>query len=62
MEMNRFELIMAIVDAWAEHGAGWDCRAEAEAEVVFILGNEEFEGWTDERIAESAIDAWLIAE
>ena len=62
MEMNRFELIMAIVDAWAEHGAGWDCRGEAEAEVAFILGDARFADWGDERIAESAINAWMEAE
>jgi hypothetical protein len=59
---DRFELIMAMVDAWADHHAGWDCRDEAVAEVTFILGDEKYADWTDERIAESAIDAWLIAE
>ena len=64
MEMNRFELIMALVDAWAEDNAGWDCRNEAEAEVHYILNNrsEEFGHWTDEYIAEAAIDAWMAAE
>ena len=59
---SRFDNIMAMVDAWAENYAGWDCRYEAEAEMAFILGDEEYADWTDERIAESAIDAWMVAE
>lgn len=61
---DRFELIMAMVDAWAKDNAGWDCRNEAEAEVHYILNtrSEEFGHWTDEQIAESAIAAWQIAE
>jgi len=62
MEMNRFELIMDMVDAWAEHGAGWDCRDEAIAEVNFILNDPRFAGVSDEEIAEHAIDAWMAAE
>ena len=59
---DRFELIMAMVDAWAEIHHGWDCRVEAEAEVAFILGDEEYADWTDKRIAEPAIAAWMAAE
>lgn len=59
---DRFELIMAMVDAWAKDCAGWDCRDEAEAQVTFILGDEKYADWTDELIAESAIDAWVLAE
>ena len=59
---NRFEQIMAMVDAWADHHAGWDCRDEAEAEVAFILGDDRFAGVDDEWIAESAINAWMAAE
>jgi len=63
MEMNRFELIMAIVDAWAEHGAGWDCRDEAVSEVRSILDQPyDAAQMTDEEIAEQAINAWLAAE
>ena len=60
--LNRYNDIMARVDAWAENHAGYDCRYEAEAEVAFILGDGEYADWTDERIAESAINAWLVAE
>ena len=59
---DRFEQIMAMVDAWAENHAGWDCRDEAKAEVAFILGDDRFAGVDDEWIAESAIDAWMAAE
>ena len=59
---NRFKQIMAMVDAWAEENSGWDCRAEAVAEVAFTLGDEEYADWTDEQIAESAINAWMAAE
>jgi hypothetical protein len=63
MEMNRFELIMVIVDAWAEHGAGWDCRDEAVYEVRSILDQAYYAAqMTDEEIAEQAINAWLAAE
>ncbi len=67
MEMNRFDLIMARVDAWASEGAGWDCRAEAVAEVNWCLGIDLPE-WasvsemTDEEIAQEAIAAWQAAE
>jgi hypothetical protein len=60
--LNRYNDIMARVDAWAENHEGYDCRGEAEAEVYFVLGNEEYADWTDDRIAEAAINAWLIAE
>ena len=59
---NRFNNIMALVDAWAEENAGWDCRAEAEAEVAFILKNEEYADWTDEMVADAGIAAWEFAE
>ena len=59
---DRFNAIMAMVDAWADHHAGWDCRDEAEAEVAFILGDDRFAGVNDEWIAESAINAWMEAE
>ena len=59
---NRFEQIMAMVDAWADHHAGWDCRDEAEAEVAFLLGREVGAYITDKQIAESAINAWMAAE
>ena len=59
---NRFELIMAMVDAWAENHAGWDCRDEAKAEVAFILGHKVGAYITDKQIAESAINAWMAAE
>jgi hypothetical protein len=63
MEMNRFELIMAIVDAWAEHGAGWDCRYAAEAEVRYILDQPyDAAQMTDDEIARDAINAWQEAE
>ena len=60
--LNRYNDIMALVDAWADDHAGYDCRCEAEAEVAFILGHEGYADWTDKRIAESAINAWLVAE
>lgn len=62
MEMNRFDSIMARVDAWAEEGAGWDCRMDAEAEVSFMLDHREYRYWSDDRIVEEAIAAWLMAE
>jgi hypothetical protein len=67
MEMNRFELIMALVDAWAKDNAGWDCRDEAEGEVRWCLGID-LPSWasvsemTNQEIAESAIAAWENAE
>lgn len=63
MEYNdiRFFEIMALVDAWAEDNAGWDCRDEAVAEVNFLL-NDPLGNMSDDEIAEAAIDAWLAAE
>lgn len=58
---------MALVDTWAEEGAGWDCRDEAVAEVRWLLGIERPD-WasvsemSDEEIADSAINAWRAAE
>ena len=62
MNTDRFAAIMALVDAWAEDNSGWDCRCEAEAEVAFVLENEEYADWTDERVADAGIAAWEIAE
>ena len=59
---DRFNEIMALVDAWAEEHAGWDCRCEAEAEVAFVLENEEYAAWTDEMVADAGIAAWELAE
>jgi hypothetical protein len=53
---------MTLVDAWAAEFAGCDCRAEAEAEVRFILGETEYDNWSDELIADAAIAAWEMAE
>ena len=63
-ENDRFTAIMTLVDAWAAEFAGWDCRAEAECEVHYILNarSEEFGDWSDEQIADAAIDAWEMAE
>ena len=60
MEMNRFDLIMARVDAWAANHDGWDCRADASAELDFCL--EAYPDWSDDRLLDAAIDAWLLAE
>ena len=64
MKNDRFAAIMSLVDAWAAKFAGCDCRAEAEAEVHYILNSppEEFGDWSDEMIADAAIDAWEMAE
>ena len=59
---NRFNEIMALVDAWAEEHAGWDCRGDAEAEVTFILGNDLYADWPDEMVADAGIAAWELAE
>ena len=55
-------MIMNRVDAWADENAGWDCRAEAEAEVNFILNSAEYDNWDDDRIVEAAIRVWEEAE
>jgi hypothetical protein len=60
--LNRYNDIMALVDAWAEDHAGWDCRGEAEEEVTFILGGDEYADWTDEMVADAGIAAWELAE
>ena len=62
MEMNRFDSIMARVDAWAAENAGWDCRAEAVAEAEYILSHPVLCAWDEDRIVESAIYAWQCAE
>ena len=59
---SRFDSIMARVDAWADEYAGWDCRAEAEAEVLFTLADPDCYGWSDEEHADNAILAWSMAE
>jgi hypothetical protein len=62
--LTRFNEIMALVDAWAEENAGWDCREEAEQEVHYILNarTEEFGDWTNEMVADAGIAAWEVAE
>jgi len=62
--LTRFNEIMALVDAWAEESSGWDCRAEAEAEVRYILNGptEEFGDWTNEMVADAGIAAWEMAQ
>jgi len=52
---------MAEVDAWAETGAGYDCRDTAIEEVNFLLERGDY-FFTDEQIVDCAIDAWLEAE
>ena len=61
---DRFNEIMALVDAWAEENAGWDCRGDAEDEVRYILNGptEEFGDWTNEMVADAGIAAWGWAE
>lgn len=59
---DRFESIMAGVDAWANENAGWNCRSESEDEVRFMLENSEYADWSDERIVEAGIAAWMCAE
>lgn len=58
----RFDRLMARVDAWAEDNAGWDCRADAAAEVRWRVEKAEYADWDDDRIVESACAAWLEAE
>ena len=57
---DRYTAIMARVDAWAVEEAGWDCREDAEADVMFCL--YECVGLSDDEIVESAIAAWCMAE
>jgi hypothetical protein len=57
-ENDRFTAIMTLFDAWAAEFAGWDCRVEAECEVRFILGEAEYDNWSDEMIVDAAIAAW----
>ena len=59
---KRFNRIMKIVDDWADEYAGWDCREEAVEDVRYILSNDEYKDWSDERIANDAIKAWEMAE
>lgn len=58
----RFDEIMAEVDKWAEDNAVWDCREEAVADVMLMLEDEEYKGWSNDKIVESAIQAWKMAE
>jgi hypothetical protein len=60
MEKNRFELIMARVDAWADENSGWDCRDDAVNELAFCL--KEYPDWSDEQLLDTAIAAWEMAE
>lgn len=60
--LNRFNRIMARVDEWAVDNTGWDCRADAVAEVEFILNDDNFRHLTDDEIFDEACAAWLIAE
>ena len=60
--LNRYNDIMALVDAWAENHEGLDLRHEAELEVEFILSHPDYAHYDDEEIARSAIGAWEIAE
>ena len=59
---TRFDSIMARVDAWAEENAGWDCRVDAVADVMFCLTEVECSDMTDDEIVESACAAWSMAE
>ena len=59
---DRFASVMAVVDAWALDCAGCDCRAEAEAEVLYTLADPACSGWADWEHAENAINAWVAAE
>jgi hypothetical protein len=59
---DRFNLIMARVDEWAEVNTGWDCREEAVAEVEYLLSQYEYSNMTDDQIFDDACAAWLIAE
>ncbi len=60
---DRFTSIMSRVDAWAAESAGWDCRAEAEAEVRYILDKASCAAqMSDDEIADCAIAAWQEAE
>jgi hypothetical protein len=62
LNADRFEAIMTLVDAWADEFAGWDCRAEAEAEVLCILDKPyDAAQMTDDQIADCAIAAWEMA-
>jgi hypothetical protein len=63
MERNeRLASIMARVDAWAQEGAGWDCRDDAEHEVRFLLEEEAYSDWNDDMIFEAGVLAWQEAE
>jgi hypothetical protein len=59
---TRYDAIMARVDAWADDYEGYDCRCDAADEVTFILGHPDYADWTDDRIVDEAIGAWLTAE
>ena len=62
MTANRYDAIMARVDAWAENHEGYDCRRDAEEEVEFMLNHADYVNNSDEEIAWSAIGAWEAAE
>ena len=62
MTANRYDAIMARVDAWAENHEGYDCRCEAVEEVEFMLNHADYVNNSDEEIARAAICAWGAAE
>ena len=67
MNDDRFDRLMARVDAWAVDNAGWDCRDDAANEVRWCMGIDlpvwaSVSEMTDDEIVESAINAWLEAE
>jgi hypothetical protein len=62
MTATRYDTIMARVDAWAENHEGYDCRADATEEVVFMLNHADYVNYSDEEIAWAAISAWEAAE
>lgn len=55
MEMNRFDMIMARVDAWAAENDAWFCRSHAADQVDRILSHPDLRAWDDEQIVETAI-------
>lgn len=62
MKEKRFELVMGLVDAWAEESALLDMRWVALDEVEFLLSDSESSDLSDEEIADVAIKSWMMAE
>lgn len=58
IDYNRFDNIMAGIDAWAEEFAGWDCRADVVYDVEFMLQSSEFVNMSDAELIEHGIAAW----